>query len=375
MGACQSQSGDAQLSQWAVAEWAMQHSLDPEGPDIDSLRPYLTTKAIQEIRSFKQVLKPEKGLGLLTLNHTQGQRWVGRYAYSKHTWPMALNIEMTHAKGFWQINSFPFIKMYTHFADILKKGGIPQIQQGEIWHGGLISYDLSGRPQAEVVLTWLPPFVFIDGVPLQGKATEKKVLSAIQNAFALRSDMAEKVQASYLKRLILCLPSQSTFKELTQLMTWGEQVGTDIISLLGHNQQSEAVMIRLAKRVAQVTLLKPQKIAYSEISDHKLTLSLGISQHTSSQPVQWPIHPIQQMIKENKEVHTKTIKLLNDQQESKAFEILTQMKNQNSLAGIYITAQADSTYADVLAWIDQLKTLDPKLAITLGPPILSESKE
>ena len=359
---CQSQDGDGRLSQWMVADWVMRNALQSDGPPLEQLQPYLSDRALIEIDTFKQALQPDQAVGVLTLNHQQGQRWKGRYAFLKNNWPMALNIDMTYTRGFWQIDRFPFIEIYTQLAKLTQATGVPQVQNGEIWHGGLISYDLSGRPQAEVVLTWLPPFVFIDGVPLQGKTTAQKVLQAIEHAFMLRAEMADHAQADYMKRLILCMPSQGSFKELMQLIQWGESVGSDVISLLARNAQSEAVLIRLAKRVPRVTLLKTQSIAHSHLNAKSLTL---VSPPNSSQKVAdqtWSIADQVRLINTGKFDH----KLLTDAQEADAFKSLSKMKVQDTLHGLQITASSDQSYGAVITWIDQLKTLDPKLEITLS---------
>ena len=176
-----------ELSQWAVAQWTMGQALSAEGPDLDRLSGYISARALKDLKGFKEALRLDEPVGLLTLNQAEGGRWVGRYAYLKEGWPLALSIELSRVSGAWQVESAPSAPVYGHLAQLLAEGGLPTTGFGERLQGGLISYDRAGRPQGEVVLTWLPPYAFIDGVPLIGKATPAKVREALQTSFRLRA--------------------------------------------------------------------------------------------------------------------------------------------------------------------------------------------
>ena len=76
----------------------------------------------------------------------------------------------------------------------------------------------------------------------------------------------------------------------------------------------------------------------------------------------WAIQSSSQAIREGSQHQ----KILNVQQEGEVFKALNSMKIQSKFAGIYITADQTQTYAEVMAWINLLKNIDPKLSITVG---------
>lgn len=255
------QAPHATLSQWAVAQWTMEQALSAEGPPVARLSAYLSPRALKDLSGLKGALHPDEPLGLLTLNLSDGGRWVGRYGYLKGRWPLALSIELARVGGAWQVESVPSAAVYGHLAQLLEEGGLPVTAAGERWQGGLISYDRAGRPQGEVVLTWLPPYAFIDGVPLIGKATPKKVRGALERSFRLRAEMAAAAQASYLPRVALCLKGSASAQELERVMGWAEDAGAELVSLLTRGSDGDGALLRFARRTSRLSLLAPQRLA------------------------------------------------------------------------------------------------------------------
>jgi len=282
------------LSQWAVAEWTLGQALSAEGPPVERLSAYLSPRALKDLRGLKEALRPDEPLGLLTLNLSEGGRWVGRYGYRKGAWPLALSVELARVGGAWQVEALPSASVYAHLAQLLAEGGLPVTGYGERWQGGLISYDRAGRPQGEVVLTWLPPYAFIDGVPLLGKATAAKVREGLQESFRLRAEMAAAAQASYLPRVALCLKGGASAEELERVMGWAEDAGAELVSLLARGSDGDGALLRFARRASRLSLLAPQRLARAAHADEqegvpRVRVGLAGEESGAPPPHDWPL--------------------------------------------------------------------------------------
>ena len=365
---CQTGGGDDSLSQWAIAQWVMRQGLSIDGPPLDHLTPYLTAQALDELNVFKETLQPDSPLGMLTLNRAQGHRWVGRYAYLKGPWPLALNFEMTRSAGFWQIDRLPFAAIYGQLAKVLRPGGLPEIGQGEVkrggsieeWEGGLISFDRSGRPQGEVVVTWIPPYAFVDGVPLNGKATSEKLISAIETSFKLRSQMASVVQASYTPRVALCLETTAPASDVQSLLAWSEASGAQVISLLARHRQIGPILIRLARRVPEVILLSPQRMLSARLETQYVTIHPphggGVN---APPPLRWSLPPIIASAEEKRS--------LIDRQVGQFAHFYQRSKKRGKVAGLILSPNVKTTYADLIFMIESVRQIDQSLPIALAP--------
>ena len=259
--------GDPSLSPWAVSDWVMGRALSAQGAEASLFGPHLSQEAGAALKDLHTTAHPTRPFGLLTLNKQEGERWAGRYGYVRDGWPLSVAFELRRAQGVWQVSEAPFSKVYVRLTSLLEPQGLPEVEVGERWEGGLIGFDQSGRPQGEVVLSWVPPYAFIDGTPLFGKASDHKVIESLAHAFRRRALMAAEAQASYLKRVTLAMSKESSVDEVIKLIGWLEDAGAESVSLLARNPRGEARLVRLAQRGSRLATLRDQRLAYAYVDD------------------------------------------------------------------------------------------------------------
>lgn len=352
--ACQGlQEGDPNQSPMAVTEWTLGSALNTDPPPLEGLGPYLSDKARGQLQDFLSSAAPEEALGVLTLNRTEGDRWAGRYGYLKGSWPLSINFELHQTKGVWSIKELPFIKVYKQLARLIGPKGVPQVESGEPWSGGLISFDRSGRPLGEVILTWLPPYAFIDGVPLYGKATPQKVIEEVAIAFSKREEMAAQAQANYFRRIAIAMKGSASLKELMQVISWAEDAGGVSISMIAQSSDGEARLLRLAQRTSTLSHGAPQRILKGEVMSGG-ALSLKLIDRTQPNPEGAPVLIDMSVGSDRSLARSKVLGLY-------------QQAQSGSLEGAIVTPQGASTLQELAYILDAFKSIDPELPVAVSP--------
>lgn len=353
--ACQgSHEGDVNQSPMAVAEWTLGNALSADPVAPERLGPYLSEKAKGQLIEIQTHTQPDESLGVLTLNLSQGNHWAGRYGFLKGEWPLALHFELHKQNQFWSIKEFPFAKVYKQLIQLVGPNGLPRVQSGEPWTGGLISFDRSGRPLGEVVLTWLPPYAFIDGIPLYGKATAEKIIEEVAIAFSKREEMAAQAQANYFRRIAIAMNGSSRLEELMKVISWVEDAGAVSISMLAQSEDGEARLLRLAQRTSTLSHGAPQRVLKGQVAtggSFTLTL-LDLTQKSVQKPSSVLID-----MSTNSDRSLARSKVLG----------LYQQATSGRLEGAIITPQGSSTLQELAHVLDAFKSIDPDLSVAVTP--------
>jgi len=347
------QEGDANQSPLAVAEWTLGQSLTREAVAPEALEPYLAKKALPQLQELQSAAEPDEALGVLTLNLEEGGRWAGRYAYLKEGWPLAIAFELEKTRAHWSVRELPFATVYKSLATMVGSQGVPLIKTGEPWAGGLISLDRSGRPLGEVVLTWAPPYAFIDGLPLYGKATQDKLIEGIALAFARREQMAAQAQASYFRRVTIAMRGSAQLSELMQVFSWVEDAGAVSISLLGRDDRGEARLVRLAQRSSTLSKGAPKRLLKGTLKGGGL-LTLAAIQRDQAQAKSAEVAV---GVGESSD---------EDLARSKVLGLYEQVPA-GTLEGAIMRPEGEATLQELARALDAFQRVDPLLPVTIAP--------
>jgi hypothetical protein len=204
-----------------------------------------------------------------------------------------------------------------------------------------------------VVLTWLPPYAFIDGVPLYGKATAEKVIEEVAIAFSRREEMAAQAQANYFRRIAIAMKGSANLKELMQVISWAEDAGGVSISMIAQSSDGEARLLRLAQRTSTLSHGAPQKTLQGQVTSGG-SLSLKLLDRTK---------PGAQSPRVLIDVSAGSDRGL---ARSKVLGLYQQAPS-GRLEGAVITPQGDATLQELAHVLDAFKSIDPDLPVALMP--------
>ena len=236
---CQKIKFEDNIGPWSVANWILSQAFNSDY-DIDTLHPYLAHSVIQDLKDLRQNHPSMQPLHLLSLTAQSDHQWTGRFLYAKLGWNMWFEfvMERNPDKQHWQITQLPNFEQYKQLTSFIRPLALPQLDiHYKKWGGGLVGFDISGRPLAEVSIVWTNSSLFVNGNPLPWSIdpTEVQVqnlISELESGFKLRSKMARSTQANYTPQVALIVESTQKSTDVEYLVSWCEKAGAQSISLV-----------------------------------------------------------------------------------------------------------------------------------------------
>jgi hypothetical protein len=366
------------LSPWRLSEWVIGQTLNSnQDIDVDDFSTHLSAKALKQLKSLRKMSLSDENLGLLSLNKNHLDGWSGFFAYKKNDWPLLLQFELQEqklgTKSYWQISAFPFFDAYQKLAHLtdqssdsspISQGHLPWIQRASNWHGGLSGRDVRGRPLSSVVIAWLPPLAFVDGIPLLGIANRSKLSKKLSQAFEQRRRLADRSQASYTPHVSLALPAGAPAHQVMALMAWVEGVGAEQVSLVVQSDQGPAI-VYLNSRSEGITLMNPQRLLHAQLEEDQSQLYVQRTDQAKSE-----------LIKGELSISSKhgEDRLSLDRSSRTFHEIIERVRVKGELSGLVIHLREGSKVSHLAQLIDICRQVDPTLPITLAPRSTSQEK-
>jgi hypothetical protein len=365
------QTNSNTLSPWRLSEWVIGETLSSNQEiDVDDFSTHLSAKALKQLKSLRKMNLADETLGLLSLNKNHLDGWSGFFAYKKNDWPLLLQFELklqqSGTKSFWQISAFPFFDAYQKLAHLTDQSSesstvphdhLPWIHRASNWHGGLSGRDVRGRPLSSVVIAWIPPLAFVDGVPLLGIANRSKLSIKLTQAFEQRRRLADRSQASYTPHVSLALSAGAPAHQVMELMAWVEGVGAEQVSLVVQSDQGPAI-VYLNSRSEGITLMSPQRLLHAQLTEDQSQLYVQRTDQAKPELIKGELSILSQHGKD---------RLSLDRSSRTFHEIIERVRIKGELSGLVIHLKEGSKVEHLAQLIDICRQVDPTLPITLAP--------
>ena len=369
LGGCQG-TGDAQRSPWLVAESIFESALSPEINErrIDSR--YVGDEAVEQLRLLSSIGEGLEPLGLLSISEGFHGQWTGYYAYLVGGWPSLFEFTLHRRQGLpnlpWELHALPFLSAYLKLTELVTQPGndqvssersLPWVRRGSEWHGGLSGRDNRGRPLSSVVVVWVPPLAFVDGLPLDGVANRQTLSEQLSSSFSERQRLAHQSQATYTRHVSLALPAGAPAAQVVDLMAWCEGAGAEQVSLLARSRKGPA-MIYLNGRVSRLHVTSPQRLLHAQLSNTQSQLTI---QRTD-----------QEQREQTRDVVSWESSLGDDRSFSRQssntyLSLLERARQRAELDGLSIHIEPSTTVASLLYFIDLARQIDDDLPLTIAP--------
>ena len=365
-------------SAWGVADTVLTARLDVDSTYAErDFSRYMNEEVNRQLIRLQKLDPNLRSVGLLSLNQDLQGKWNGFFAYEIQGWPLLLKFVLSRKDGRsdrpFMIEHLPFFKAYLSLAELIQSSPnqqsssqLSKVRQGATWHGGLIGRDTRGRALSSVVVVWLPPLAFVDGLPLSGVADRTQFSNRLAKAFAQRQLLAEQAQASYTPHVSLALPAQAPASQLVELMAWSEGVGAEQVSLIAQSEQ-EPVLLYLSHRTNRATLMSPQRLIHAHLSPEQGKLLIQRTDHSKLEQTRGTL----QLHNTINEQENKT------QQSLESYSlIMDRALQKDRLNGVIIHIDEKVSVGEVIHYIDLTQAIDDELPITFAPltPENSESK-
>ena len=274
---CQKINLDQDLGPWSTTNWLMQKALDADFP-LEDLEPYLSKEVKQEVALFRKEHPQVSPKHLISLTAYTPNQWQGRFLYTKQGWNLLLEvrIERVEEGEDWIITQLPDLNIYKTLTEFVQTDDIPIVHSfRKRWSGGLIGFDLSGRPLATISIVWTPNFLFINGVPIPWSTTPKQsqlraFAEELESGFKIRTEMARSVQANYTPQVALVFDKSMSTHNVENLITWCEQSGTASISFIVQDEDENPTLLPLARRVPQLSIIQDQHFLHARLKKETL---------------------------------------------------------------------------------------------------------
>jgi hypothetical protein len=373
---CQKIKIESHIGPWSIANWVISQAFNPDF-DIGDLQPYLAEHVLEELSTFKKETPSLHPLHLLSLTAQADQQWKGRFLYTQAGWNTWFDfiLEFNQEEQQWQITQLPNFDQYKELTQFINPLSLPQLDLNyKKWGGGLVGFDSSGRPLAEISIVWTSHFLFVNGVPLSwGEVpTDDQIQSLItelESGFKLRSQMARSTQANYTPQVALILESNQKSTDVEHLVSWCEKAGTQAISLVVLDLDDMPTLFPLAQRVPQLSLTTDQHFLHATLTQEDLVFQ---NQETASKrpkgPKQnWTLHDLNSEDLDDDDLIEKKINWF--------ASYFCKSNRKKSRSGLLFYPNPSSSYQTLMTAISLVRQVEDDLPITLVSPLPSTSKK
>ena len=230
-------------SAWAFASESFSDAIF----DDDFQAQHFTPKAIESLTFLKQIERTSyEFLQLSDLTYSDGPVQTGRVAVRLDGWPVQLSFTMTTTESGHRISRVGSGMSVRHLLVLLGHHGLATAVDALPWSGGLSGRDIDGKPNAAVVVVAVGGYVYIDGQsPV--KYEQQAVTAAIRAALDARTNIAEKVFATYQPRVAIAMTRRAPALMSTDLTQWAFTAGARSVRFLVKGAQGRPSYIDIGR--------------------------------------------------------------------------------------------------------------------------------
>lgn len=349
---------------WVVAEWGICEPLSNPEVSIRSRGIALSEDARAQLETLKALMPSESKASVVSLNALPRNRWTGYISLDRQGYPLPLTFELNSHEGKSWVQEFPHLDHTQKLAALVDQ--LPLLNDAPAWEGGFIGRDSRGRLLSPVVLVWLPPLVYIDGHPLEGEASQKKITERLKHAFAARGALASAAQSSYTPHVAIAISGDQSAQVLNQLMTWSELSGADQVSLITQTSQKTATLFYLAARGSIYALLSPQRHLRAHLKVGEVTLDVKRTDQSKAEELGDQLKLLD-AVSEDQAREREALETLSS--------LLSRSRTKSPLTGVVLQLDERARVHDVTSISRLIRTLDPSLPITLIDQSLGQRGE
>lgn len=345
------------LSPWQMSTWVFASILGDQDVEVSRRSVYLTDDVAHQLTDLKALAPALSKVGLLNLNQVNQSTWRGRYGVQVGEWSVPLAFEVGYQNGQWLIQDLPTFEQVKKLLQL--SDHLPIVQTGQEWRGGLMGYDLRGRPLSAVLVIWCPPVAFVDGHLVRGDLDQANISDLLSDAFWLRSKLAAQSQASYTPHVTIAIRGDGSAQDLITLVGWAEASGADRVSIVSRSVQRGPVLTYLSPRRDRLSLITPQRQLWGIVQGQQTSFKVKNTDQIDQQD--------QKRVKKL----LPTSDMSSSQTALERFaHLIDHVRTQDHLDGIVIQTDAKTQVKDLIKLVDATRQVAPSLPMTFAPSLI-----